>query len=261
MQVLLLTDFSNNAKKMQEYALNFLGDETAHFTLFHTIKPCKTSSCESLCSANRQKKLDIEFNNLSQKLKPSQSLSKVFVKNNLVDAVRCYIEKAKVDMIIMGGKGNTSDKTKQFGKNTYDIVTKIRCPILVVHEDSVVKIPGSIVFPLDYSTSVQSKYFNIVRQLDFWKNINLSILEVPNKKLHNHLFQKINKQQISKAFHGINYDFKTIKLQDDKGICEKCLGADIIMFMAKNLTISNQIFQQRDKNPISQKSPLLVLHA
>ena len=198
MQVLLLTDFSNNAKKMQEYALNFFGDREVHFTLFHAMKPCKTASCEGSCAMSRQKNLDLNFDILQKQLKPNQTLSKVFVKNYLVDSVRNYIQKSHVDMILMGGKGRTSDEKRQFGKNTFDIVTKIRCPILVVHEDTVIKIPGSIVFPLDYSTSVRSEYFSTVNKLDFWKNIDLSILEVPNKMFNNALFQKNNKQKIIK---------------------------------------------------------------
>lgn len=261
MQVLLLTDFSSNAKIMQDYALNFFADEDVHFTLFHAMKPCKTSACEGLCSSKRQKDLGTHFVSLKQKLKPNQSLSHVFVKNNLVDAVRSYIEKNTIDMIFMGGKGKTSDNEKQFGKNTFDIVTKIRCPILVVFENSIIKIPGRIVFPLDYSTSVQQKYFKTVSQLNFWKSIKLSILEVPNKMLNNLLFQKINKQKLSKAFKEIDFQFKSVKPKDDKGICENCLDADIIMFMAKNLSISNQIFHQLDSKNLNQQTPLLVLHA
>jgi nucleotide-binding universal stress UspA family protein len=261
MQVLLLTDFSANSKKMQDYALNFFGDEVVHFILFHAMKPCKTSACEGLCVNDRENSLDLSFNNLKKQLKPHQTVSKVFVKNNLVDSVRNFIDKSKVHMIVMGGKGKTSDDNKQFGKNTYDIVTKIRCPILVVHKNTSIKIPGNIVFPLDYTTSVQSKYFKTVSQLDFWNKMNLSILEVPNKMVNNLLFQKVNKQKISKAFKEIKLNFKTMSPKEDSSICEKCLDSDMIMFMAKNLTISNQIFSQLDISSSIQKTPLLVLHA
>lgn len=261
MQVLLLTDFSSNAKKMQDYAINFFGDEAVHFILFHAMKPCNSIDCQGSCALGREKSLELNFQNLRKKLKPNQSLSKIFVNNYLVDSVRNYIEKSKIDMILMGGKGRTSDVNRQFGKNTFDIVTKIRCPILVIHEDTVIKIPGSIVFPLDYSTSVHSKYFNTVSKLDFWKNIDLSILEVPNKMFNNLLFQKTTKDKISKAFDQINYSYKAMLAKPGGGICEECLDADMIMFMAKNLTISNQIFHQIDTNPTNQKTPLLVLHA
>ncbi|RRO24048.1 universal stress protein [Flavobacteriaceae bacterium 14752] len=261
MQVLLLTDFSNNAKIMQDYALNFFGNEEVHFVLFHAMKPCKTSACNGVCATHREKNLNQNAENIRCKLKPKHTISTVFIKNNLVDAVRNYIEKNKVDMILMGGKGKTSDNNKQFGKNTYDIVTKIKCPILVVFENSVIKIPGRIVFPLDYSTSFQYKYFKTIRKLNFWKKINLSILEVPNRMLNNLLFQKTNKHKISKAFKEIDFQFKSIETKDNNGICEGCLDADMIMFMAKNLSISNQIFHQLNNKNINHQTPLLVLHA
>ena len=58
-----------------------------------------------------------------------------------------------------------------------------------------IKIPTKIVFPLDYSTTVQNNYFKTISQLNFWKNIDLSILEVPNKMFNNLLIKKsINKK-------------------------------------------------------------------
>jgi len=261
MQVLLLTDFSNNAKIMQDYALNFFGNEKVHFVLFHAMKPCKTSACNGVCAMHRKKSLNINEESLKAKLKPNQTLSKVFIENNLVDAVRNYIEKNTVDMILMGGKGKTSDDNRQFGKNTFDIVTKIKCPILVIFENSVIKIPGQVVFPLDYSTSFQYKYFKTISQLEFWKSINLSILEVPNKMLNNLLFQRNTKHKIKKTFNEINFQFKPIKLCDRQAICESCLDADMIMFIAKNLSISNQIFNQLSIKNLNQQTPLLVLHA
>lgn len=261
MQVLLLTDFSPNAKIMQHYAVNFFGEKDVHFILFHAMKPCKTSACQSLCAQKRQDSLDQEFKNFKSQLSPKHTVSQVFYKTNLVDAVRNFIQKSSVDMILMGGKGKTSDANKQFGKNTFDIVTKIRCPILVVFENTVIKIPGKIVFPMDYTTSIQQSYFKAISQMNFWSDINLSILEVPNKIFNNLLLKKINKEKISKVFKEINHHFKILKPKDDIGFCENCQNADMIMFMAKNLSVSHQIFEQLDKKNLNPQIPLLVLHA
>lgn len=260
MQVLLLTDFSPNAKIMQDYALNFFGDKQVHFIMIHALKPCETSACAGLCNAKREKNLEKSYQNLNQRLKPGQTLSKLFIKNNLVDAVRNYIEKSHIDMIFMGGKGKTSDINKQFGKNTFDIVTKIRCPILVVFENSVIKIPGRIVFPLDYTTTVKKNYFNTVSQLNFWKNIDLSILEIPNRMFNSVLSQKINKQKITKAFKEIDYHFTPLETKDRIGFSESFKNADMIMFIAKNLNISNRIFNELNNNKLNPHTPLLVLH-
>jgi hypothetical protein len=260
MQVLLLTDFSPNAKIMQDYALNFFGNKNVHFIMMHALRPCEISKCSGLCSKKREADLEVNYQNLKKRLKSGQTLSKIFINNNLVDAVRNYIEKSHIDMILMGGKGKTSNVNKQFGKNTYDIVTKIRCPILVVFENSVVKIPGKIVFPLDYTISVKKNYFDFVSQLNFWKHIDLSILEVPNKMFNSVLSQKINKQKITKTFKEIDYHFTTLKPFDKIGFCDNCKNADMIMFMAKNLNISNRIFSELGKNKLNPQTPLLVLH-
>lgn len=260
MQVLLLTDFSSNAKIAQEYAINFFGDKSVHFYLLHAMKSCKSASCENICTSKRKQNLDEEFQNFKSQLRNKQTASQVIIKSNLVDAVRDFMQKIKVDMIMMGGKGESSDLNKQFGKNTYDIVTKIRCSILVIFENSVIKIPGRIVFPLDYTTTVHLTYFKSISKLNFWKNINLSILEVPNTLYNNLLFKKTNRQNISNFFKEINHQFKAIKPKDDIGFCKNCHNADMIMFMAKNLNISNQIFEHLDRKDLNPQTPLLVLH-
>jgi len=261
MQVLLLTDFSENAKKVQEYALNFMGASPVQFTLLHSKAPCANSEkCKGNCNLVLQKKLDKEYQTLKSKLHPNQSVSKVFINHNLINAVRMHIKNSSTDLIFIGGKGKTSDSRKQFGKNTLDIVKKVRCPIMVVFENSVIKIPHKIAFPLDNSNQVQEKYLSTVKRLAFWKNIELSILEVPNKMLSGLILKNLNKQALFKAFSNLNFKIEQPLMTNNK-VCYNCIHADLIMFMAKNLNISNQIFHQIDTHTTDRQTPLLVLHA
>jgi hypothetical protein len=261
MQVLLLTDFSDNARIMQDYAQNFMGDSPVHFTLLHAKKPCENSErCKGKCNINLQKKLEDEYIKLRSKMHSNQSVSKVFINQNLIDAVRMYIKNSSTDLIFIGGRGQTSDTNRQFGKNTFDIVKKVRCPIMVVFENSVIKIPHKVAFPLDNSNQVQEKYLSTVKKLSFWKNIELSILEVPNKMLSGLFVKNLNKQTFLKAFSGLNFKIEQPHISNNK-VCYNCIQADLIMFMAKNLNISNQIFDQIDTQTTDRQTPLLVLHA
>ncbi len=261
MQVLLLTDFSENARIVQEYARNFMGESSVHFTLLHSKKPCSNiQKCQGKCNIKIQMQLEEEYQRLKSKLLPQQSVSKVFINQNLIDAVRMHIKNAPTDLIFIGGKGQTSDADRQFGKNTLDIVKKVRCPIMVVFENSVIKIPQKVAFPIDNSNQVQEKYLSTVKKLAFWKNIELSILEVPNKMLSGLFLKKLNKQTFFKAFSGLDYKIEQPLISDNK-VCYNCIQADLIMFMAKNLNISNQIFDQIDTHSTDRQTPLLVLHA
>ena len=257
MQVLLLTDFSDNAKIMQDYAVNFLAESPVHFTLLHSRKPS-----HSIYRSNEviQRELDNEYQTLKSKLTDKQSISKVFINQNLVDSVRMYIKNTPTDLIFIGGKGQTSDWDRQFGNNTFDIVKKVRCPIMVVFEKSVIKIPRKVAFPLDNSNQIQEKYLSTVKKLSFWKNIELSILEVPNKMLSGLFLKNLNKQTFFKAFSDLDFKLEKPHMNGNK-VCYNCIQADLIMFMAKNLNISNQIFDQFDTQSTDHTTPLLVLHA
>jgi len=260
-KILIPTDFSENAKKVQDYALNFMGDSPVHFTLLHSKKPCANSEkCKGNCNIALQQKLDEEYKMLKSRLHPNQSVSKVFINHNLIDAVRMYINNSSTDLIFIGGKGKTSDTNRQFGKNTLDIVKKVRCPIMVVFKNSAIKIPHKVAFPLDNSNQVQEKYLSTVKKLAFWKNIELSILEVPNKMLSGLFLKNLNKQAFFKAFSGLNFKIEQPHINNNK-VCYNCIHADLIMFMAKNLNISNQIFHQIDTQTTDRQTPLLVLHA
>ena len=140
------------------------------------------------------------------------------------------------------------------------IVKKVRCPIMVVFENSVIKIPHKVAFPLDNSNQVQAKYLSTVKKLDFWKNIELSILEVPNKMLSGLFLKTLNKQNFFKAFSDLDFKIEQPHMSNNK-VCYNCIQADLIMFMAKNLNISNQIFDQFDTQTTDRQTPLLVLHA
>lgn len=261
MQVLLLTDFSENAKKVQDYALTFMGISPVHFTLLHAKKPCANiQKCKGNCNIKIQQQLEEERRNFQSKLQPQQSVSKVFMNQNLIDAVRMHIKNIPTDLIFIGGKGQTSDANRQFGKNTFDIVKKVRCPIMVVFENSVIKIPHKVAFPLDNSNQVQDKYLSTVKKLTFWKNIELSILEVPNKMLSGLFLKNLNKQTFFKAFSDLDFKIEQPHMSGNK-VCYNCIQADLIMFMAKNLNISNQIFDQIDTHTTDRQTPLLVLHA
>jgi glutaredoxin len=261
MQVLLLTDFSVNSKKMQEYALNFFEETPAHFTLLHSKKPnADRDKDPNYKDCNTHKELEKELYILKSKLKPFHTASKVFINQNLVDSVRMFIKNATTYMIFMGGKGRTSDASRQFGKNTFDIVKKVRCPIMVVFENSSVKIPHKVAFPLDNTNLIQEKYLKTLRKLSFWKSIELSIYEVPNKMIRSHLLKNFNEQAFSKTFSDLDFKLEKPHMRGDK-VCYNCIKADMIMFMAKNLSISNQIFDQIDTETTDRQTPLLVLHA
>lgn len=261
MHVLLLTDFSVNAKKMQDYAINFFADSPTHFTLLHSKKPNSNRDKDpNYKNCNTHQELEKELLILKSKIKPNQTASKVFINQNLVDSVRMFIKNSSTDMIFMGGKGRTSDSSRQFGKNTFDIVKKVRCPIMVIFKNSRIKIPSRVAFPLDNTNQIQDKYLTTLRKLSFWTSIKLSILEVPNNMLKSDLLKNFNEKTFSKAFSDLEFRLEKPHMNNNK-VCYNCIKADMIMFMAKNLNISNQIFDQLDTETTDRQTPLLVLHA
>jgi hypothetical protein len=78
--------------------------------------------------------------------------------------------------------------------------------------------------------------------------------------LKSDLLKNFNERTFSKTFSGLEFRLEKPHMNGNK-VCYNCIKADMIMFMAKNLNISNQIFDQLDTETTDRQTPLLVLHA
>ena len=181
--ILLPTDFSDNAWSAAVYALKLYVDKECTFYFLHT-----TSIIASKISKKYSK--DIKENALKELLdlkemaevssaNANHTFEIVLSGENLYNAIEIEIQNHKINLVIMGTKGATAPKELFFGINTVNIVKKMRlCPVLIVPYEYDFVEPKQIAFPTDFNRFYNEKELNHLKGLADLFNSEIRIVHI-----------------------------------------------------------------------------------
>lgn len=188
--ILLPTDFSNNAFNAIEYAVQFYGNEDCTFYLLNTFTPIaynmatfadgySTLMLEEITRKNsEQGLLEIEKNLREKYDNPKHAFKRLAVFNLLTDAITAVVKKHDINLIVMGTKGATGAKEIFLGTNTMFVIKKATCPVIAVPENFTFKKPNEILFPTDFKFSMKNENLNLLRDICKLHKSKLNILNV-----------------------------------------------------------------------------------
>ena len=275
--ILLPTDFSKNSWNAIQYALAFFKKSSCNFYLLHVTSISNYAGGESPViptSATIEKTLlkqaKLELQKLLKKIRTlEESANHNFITlssyDYFIDALRNQITEKNIDLVVMGTKGATGLKEAIIGSNTGDLITKVKCPVLVVPEKAVYHSLKEIAFPTDYNLFYQSKILNGISDLVKAHDAIIRILHVAKKNDQLTEFQTENKEYLNDFFADENHSFhKVTNKKIEAGI--QCFvesrDIDMIIMVAKNLNFFQQILFKPTVEEISYhiEIPFLVLH-
>lgn len=275
--ILLPTDFSENSWNAIKYALELYKKTTCNFYLLHvTLIPIYTTGDHPIIpTSNILEKTILEqakkaLKKLMQKINKLRKNSKhhfytLSSFNSFIDAVKAHIEEKNIDLIIMGTKGASGLSEVIVGSNTGDLITKVKCPVLIVPEKAVYKIPEEIAFPTDYNIFYQPKILNNITELAKMYNAAIRILHIAKKDEILTDSQIENKEFLSNFFMDEKHSFHRItnkKIEAGVQCFVESRSIDMIIMVAKNLNLFQRILFKPTVEEISYhiEIPFLVLH-
>lgn len=268
MNILLPTDFSENSRNAAVYALQFFKDTPCNFHLLHVI-PVPTDkllngymTMSPSVKENFDKLLDwLE----SLKTNPEHTFHICFKASYLIDAVRAKVQEKNIDLILMGTKGKTNNQGVVIGKNTSDVMMKVRCPVLAISEKAIFKEHKQILFPTDYKIHYGSKMLRTLLNLASLSKANVKILELFNAENEPLPDQVENRNFLKDSFSPripMLQTYYSSKEENPKKIFLANRNVDMIVLAAKNLNLCQKFLQndQKENIPFINQLPLLVLH-
>jgi len=219
--ILLPTDFSDNAWRAASYILQLYAKDSCTFYFIHAAK-LKVSS-----AAIRSNKLStimaennkLELNELVEKAKKSYPNNKhefkiVLSPEDLQDAILQAIQTFKINLVVMGTKGASKAKGIFFGSNTVASILKIKdCPILIVPEESVFKSPEQIAFPTDFNRFYGEELEPIIRWSSHFK-ARIRVVHI-NEKENLTPIQETNLDQLKKVMESQLHSFHWMRDYDN----------------------------------------------
>lgn len=150
-KILVPTDFSKNALKAVAYAAEIAKRSGAGIHLLHVIEPSLNMSTMQVDSSGKKEveKKSAEFN-LSLKsiaeVYPEVEVIPFLAGGAVITAIFKYVEKEKIDMIVMGTSGASGLKKYIMGSVTAGVIGKTKIPVLAIPISYELEKPDAIMF-------------------------------------------------------------------------------------------------------------------
>ncbi|UOY09001.1 universal stress protein [Muricauda sp. SCSIO 64092] len=190
MNILLPTDFSENAFEAACYGLHLLQGETCVFYVMHTYTPPiyrvdyvmgspgqlgLPDDHQYFAETNLRgfvDRLGKEFKNTKHTFIPHSAF------NTLADETVRMVKNENIDLIIMGTQGATGAKELFFGSNALHIIKKATTPVLVIPSNTQFTPPNVILFPTDLEIDFKQAQLNVLFGLSQLWNAKIHILHL-----------------------------------------------------------------------------------
>lgn len=275
--ILVPTDFSENSWNSIQFALEFFKNSKCNFYLLHVTPITNFFGVENpmISTGDVIEKTYISqskrsLHTLLKKIKNlSQNRDHNFMTissyDYFIDAVKTQIQEKNIDLIIMGTKGATGMKEAIIGSNTGDLITKVKCPVLVVPEKAIFKKIKEIGFPTDFNIFYQTKILSSISEIAKIYDSTIEIVHVAKNDEDLTLFQRENKEYLNDFFMDEKHRFHRItnrKIESGIQNFVQKHQIDMIVMIAKNLNLFQQILFKPTVEEISYHTeiPFLVLH-
>ncbi|WP_297796390.1 universal stress protein [uncultured Eudoraea sp.] len=276
-RILIPTDFSNNSLNAIKYGLELFKKTKCIIHLIHispippysgagtSVRGTTTLLKDTVLTQSKKdlKKLLVYIEeNCHNELHSYVTLAKY---DFFVDGLKREIEKNKIDLIIMGTKGASGLKKVAIGSNTGDVITKVKCPLLAVPENTRYKRPKEIAFPTDFHIAYD---INVLDTLVNMASMNDSVLRVVHisKKGESLSEEQLrNKDFLHDYLRGIDHSFHSLtgsKLETAIQCFIESRDIDLVAMVAKNLNFFQRILFRPTVEEVSYHTdiPFLVLH-
>jgi nucleotide-binding universal stress UspA family protein len=274
-KILIPIDFSENAINAIKYALELFKDEFCKFYILHayqediylsTVPVTKEIIKEVIRAVGKDSQLQLN-NTLKQIKKLSKNSKHVFkiisANNILVDEVDRIVEEKNIDLIVMGTRGKTNNKKLTFGSHTLQVLKYVKCPVLVIPESYIYKVPNHILFATDYSMPYQKRELELLGEIASDNNSIIDLLYISDGN-NLSIRQESNQSFIKENLRNTKVHFKIAK---DKNISNEIYAyiknyeTDIlVMINRRHSFLENILFQDNvDKISLFIDIPFLAL--
>lgn len=249
LNILILTDFSEAANAAASYALNLPAEE-ANFFLLH------------VGDLEDQKLVDFTQKLIQNPKASGHKFHAIRSTDNLINATRKTVEEKKIELIIMGVSEKSFSDLKGLGKNSYDVIKKVKCPVLTVPKNFKFKPWESIYFPIDTRLPMPESRLDLLKKLPLNSKSNFEVWEYSCRE--NTAEKNTPPQAFSHNFGDYKTSFK--KAEDSPEFImdfwkKANKSASLILLMARHLKISEALLlRPSEKVYLRQKLPVLILH-
>ncbi|WP_420572902.1 universal stress protein [Kordia sp.] len=188
--ILLPTDFSENAWSAIIYTLKLYKNETCRFYLLNSakLKASRMASFSNKLLTTMQENAKNDLLHLKERIEKTNANNNhefevIMSIGSLDDAIEACVAKYSIDLIVMGTKGATGAKEILFGSNTSKIFKKVKnCPVLAVPNNYEFVVPNQIGFSSDFNRFCDAKELHYLKKLADLYNSKIRVMHINEKE-------------------------------------------------------------------------------
>lgn len=274
-KVLVPTDFSENAFNALKYACQVFKYERSDFFILHAYADevygqdvqLKRSFFNELKEVTYQKS-EHSLEDTIERIKeyspnPRHKFKHISAFGTLTDELNDWVNEEDIDIIVMGTRGQTNDRSITFGSNTLQVLKYVQCPVLAIPEDYTYHAPRQLLFPTDYMVPYKRRELKLICDMSgsFRSEIHLLYIN-PLKQFS--LRQEDNRQFLKECLQKANLFFESTDEEDKTiAITKYIVHNDIdmlVMVNSRHSHLEEMLYQSTiDKIGLHIKIPFLVL--
>tara|TARA_A100000171_G_C2140425_1_gene155141 strand:- start:12921 stop:13757 length:837 start_codon:yes stop_codon:yes gene_type:complete len=274
--ILIPTDYSLNAWNALEYAFQFFSKQRVTFHLIHVETSHAILQDENLHTSGflSLNEIDSELQDematlleqaSSKKGSKNHRIVASVVKGRFIERIREYVITNTIDLIIMGTKGASGIKEMTVGSSAGAVITKVKCPVLVIPEEATYTPPINIGFPTDFNIPYTNKVLRILLSMAKTHKSMVKALRVAQNQQPLNAFQNTNRVYLKDQLAEIDHSFHVVEdtnLEDALQSFISSFKIDMVVMIAKSLNLFQRILFNPRVKKISYHTriPFLVLH-
>jgi nucleotide-binding universal stress UspA family protein len=274
-KIIIPVDFSENSFNAIKYAVELFKYEQCEIFLLHTYAEEIYSMEEDKQSDDLEKlKQDThaqvveKLETLEEKIKdispnPRHRLKSIASFGLLIDDVNDLVNQENADLVIMGTRGRSNDRSHIFGSNTLQVIKYIQCPVLGIPENFSFKGLSNLLFPTDFMIPYKRRELKLVAETAKSHCASIHMLYIskfPLESMRQKDNQSFFKEQLKEAqtlYHRVDEQDRITAIVNE---IDK-LKIDMLVMVNSRYTYLESILYESTINKISldPKIPFLVL--
>ena len=265
-KILFPTDFSDNANKALQYAINiadFFGSELHILNAYEAkVTTGSFKTITTLMREESEKDMEKTIKAASALIVGKTVLKPRIIKGRPVDVICHLAEQEKMDLIIMGTQGASGLKEIFLGSNASGVMSSTFIPILVIPKGAIYFPIKQIIFPVDGKKIANYELIKPMLDIAEKYKANIKILHMASAEM----VDKLEKENLEFFFRNIPHSYFTKVVtegfnqvineftNDEKG--------DLLCMIRKKRGFLESIFHKSttSKNVFNSPAPLLIMH-
>lgn len=259
--ILIASDFSNNAYNALFHASRLMKDEACTFhilNVYNSFTPLQKPISSSDISKHLEDESMEGLQSVLHRIRTDDSDSKhtfktLSKKGNLVDIVSKTVKKEKIDLIVMGNSGRSEVEALFMGSNALDLTTKImQCPILTIPKEIDFIPPKEIAFVTDYGRSYDAGLLQPLLHLAEHYKSKIAVMHINEEEtLDKH--QVINKGILKEYLLPFENNFYWMPLFKSKATAINTFLEELDFTMLAMVNYEHSFLERMTREPVIKR--------